>query len=149
MDPINPSRPTSPSNRRESSRGLRDAIAAVYSGGGQGAAAVEAFRRSVVFVPQDASAGVLTADQGGVRWLLAFSTEQELVRYAVAVGRGDREWDYLTVFGWRLLDVAVPAVGRPAGVALDVAGARPMVFPPVAGIVPDDAVVRAPVGDVA
>jgi hypothetical protein len=34
-----------------------------------------------------------------------------------------------------LLDVAVPDVGVPAGVAIDVAGTEPMMLPPVRGIV--------------
>ncbi|WP_327065797.1 hypothetical protein [Kitasatospora sp. NBC_01302] len=45
--------------------------------------------------------------------------------------------EYLTVYGWRLLDVAVPMLGVPAGIALDVAGTAPFLSPPVVGVVPD------------
>ncbi len=40
---------------------------------------------------------------------------------------------YLTVRGDRLLDVAVPALGVPGGIAVDVAGEAPMLFPVVEG----------------
>ncbi|MCS0606542.1 hypothetical protein NX794_35855, partial [Streptomyces sp. LP11] len=78
-----------------------------------------------------------TADVNGIRFLLAFSDEQALARYAVARGEAAREWTYQRVLGARLLDVAVPAAGVPCGVALDCAdGEEGMVFPPVRGIVP-------------
>ncbi|MEV0266269.1 hypothetical protein AB0I49_33680 [Streptomyces sp. NPDC050617] len=57
---------------------------------------------------------------------------------------GVADWEYRTVLGARLLDVVVPAVGVPAGVALDVGSERPMMFPPVVGIVPDAVAVDAP-----
>ncbi len=102
------------------------------------------FRRTPVLVPlgdgpgPDTERGLLTADFNGVRFILAFSDEQALARYAVARGEGAREWRYQTVLGARLLDAAVPAVGVPCGVALDCAdGADGMVFPPVRGVVPD------------
>ncbi|MFF7182138.1 SseB family protein [Streptomyces sp. NPDC008121] len=85
----------------------------------------------------------LTVDLGGVRWILAFSDEGALVRYAHARGEAETEWEYETVLGSRLLDVAVPSAGMPCGVALDAAdGAEHAVlFPPVAGVVPDGAAV--------
>jgi hypothetical protein len=47
---------------------------------------------------------------------------------------------YWTVLGSRLLDVAVPAAVTeariPTGVAVDVGGVRPLLLPPVSGIVP-------------
>nr|WP_244452094.1 SseB family protein [Streptomyces seoulensis] len=104
------------------------------------------FRRTPVLVPlgEDPQGGqaLLTADLGGIRFILAFSDEQALARYAVARGESAREWTYRTVLGARLLDAAVPAAGVPCGVALDCAdGSDGMVFPPVVGIVPDGAAV--------
>jgi hypothetical protein len=106
------------------------------------------FRRTAVLVPlgeepgTDGERGLLTADWGGIRFILAFSDEQALARYAQARGAYRREWAYQTVLGARLLDVAVPAAGVPCGVALDCAdGVDGMVFPPVRGIVPDAAAV--------
>ncbi|MCX5319629.1 MULTISPECIES: hypothetical protein [unclassified Streptomyces] len=103
------------------------------------------FRRTAVLVPlgdepgAEEERGMLTADFNGIRFILAFSDEQALARYAQARGEYAREWTYRTVLGARLLDVAVPAAGVPCGVALDCAdGADGMVFPPVKGIVPDD-----------
>jgi hypothetical protein len=86
--------------------------------------------------------GLLTADFNGVRFILAFSDQQALARYAQTRGEYSREWAYRTILGAKLLDVAVPAAGVPCGVALDCAdGPDGMVFPPVRGIVPDKATV--------
>jgi hypothetical protein len=107
------------------------------------------FRRTPVLVPLGEEPGdvdelsMLTADFNGIRFILAFSDEQALARYAQARGKYAREWAYRTVLGAKLLDVAVPAAGVPCGVALDCADAPDggMVFPPVRGIVPDGAAV--------
>ncbi|MFD9485759.1 SseB family protein [Streptomyces sp. NPDC059991] len=100
------------------------------------------FRRTAVLVPL-IDGGLWTADRGRVRWICAFSDEAALARFAVVRGDGAREWAYQRILGARLLDVAVPALGVPGGVALDVGSDDGTVFPPVAGIVPDSAVVSA------
>ncbi|MFD2689396.1 hypothetical protein ACFS5L_31850 [Streptomyces phyllanthi] len=112
------------------------------------AALLGEFRRTAVLVPlgdgpsPDEERGLLTADLNGIRFILAFSDEHALARYAEARGEAAREWAYQTVLGARLLDVAVPAAGVPCGVALDCAdGEDGTVFPPVRGIVPDAAAV--------
>jgi hypothetical protein len=79
---------------------------------------------------------------GGIRFILAFSDEQALARYAQVRSEYRRERTFQTILGARLVDVAVPAAGVPCGVALDCAdGENGMVFPPVRGIVPDEAAV--------
>ncbi|MGW6142278.1 hypothetical protein [Streptomyces sp. NPDC055140] len=95
------------------------------------------FRRTAVLVPlgdepaPEEERGLLTADFNGIRFILAFSDEQALARYAQARGEFAREWMYRTILGAKLLDVAVPAAGVPCGVALDCAdGADGVVFPP-------------------
>ncbi|MGK4584397.1 hypothetical protein [Kitasatospora sp. HPMI-4] len=95
------------------------------------------FRSSVVLVPRTSAGLVWTGDEGGLRWIYAFSGEAELTAFARARSFDGTRLDYLSVYGSRLLDVAVPALGVPGGVALDVAGGQPMLFPPVRGIVPD------------
>ncbi|MFF3734297.1 SseB family protein [Streptomyces sp. NPDC002476] len=95
------------------------------------------FRRTAVLVPLDADGDLWSAEQNGVRWICAFSDEEALARFAVARGDGEREWTYRTVLGARLLDVMVPMLPGPAGVALDAGSEGGMLFPPVAGIVPD------------
>lgn len=95
------------------------------------------FRRAAVLVPFDEHGSLWTADQNGVRWICAFSDEEALARFALAQGDGAREWTYRTVLGARLLDVMVPMLPGPAGVALDAGSADGVLFPPVAGIVPD------------
>ncbi|AYN43686.1 hypothetical protein D9753_16370 [Streptomyces dangxiongensis] len=117
---------------------------------------LDKFRRTAVLVPlgeadrPDHERGLLTADLNGVRFILAFSDGQALARYAQARGEFAREWTYQTILGARLLDVAVPAAGVPCGVALDCAdGPDGMVFPPVRGVVPDEAAVDFETGEVA
>ncbi|MFJ7417676.1 hypothetical protein ACIQXD_03545 [Streptomyces uncialis] len=112
------------------------------------------FRRTAVLVPLGGEPGpgeergLLTADFNGIRFILAFSDEQALARYAQARGEFVREWTYRTILGARLLDVAMPAAGVPCGVALDCAdGTDGMVFPPVRGIVPDAVAVDRDVAD--
>ncbi|MFE2976945.1 hypothetical protein [Streptomyces sp. NPDC059258] len=113
-------------------------------------ALLEKFRATPVLVPlgssqsPSAESGFLTADMNGIRFILAFSDQQALARYARAQGVFHSEWSYQTVLGARLLDVAVPAAGVPCGVALDCAdGAEGLVLPPVKGIVPDEAAIDA------
>lgn len=95
------------------------------------------FRRTAVLVPFDAHGSLWTAEQNGVRWICAFSDEESLAGFARARGEAEREWTYRTVLGARLLDVMVPMLPGPAGVALDAGSDGGMLFPPVAGIVPD------------
>ncbi|MEV7909188.1 SseB family protein [Streptomyces griseus] len=95
------------------------------------------FRRTAVLVPFDTYGSLWTADQNGVRWICAFSDEEALARFAQAQGEGKREWTYRTILGARLLDVMVPMLPGPAGVALDAGSTDGVLFPPVAGIVPD------------
>jgi len=115
------------------------------------------FRRSQVLVPMGALPGVdpaaeapLTVDLGGVRWILAFTGEAALARYAAARGEAEREWRYRGVWGAALLDAAVPTVaasGVPCGVLVDAAdGERGLVLPPVVGVVPEDVAVDGEVG---
>ncbi|MFI0825941.1 SseB family protein [Streptomyces roseolus] len=99
------------------------------------------FRRTAVLVPLDEHDSPWTADFQGVRWIYAFSDEEALARFAEARGEAGREWSYRAVLGARLLDAMVPMLPGPGGVALDAGSADGMVFPPVAGIVPDSVAV--------
>ncbi|MFJ5023397.1 SseB family protein [Streptomyces goshikiensis] len=86
----------------------------------------------------EARSGLMSAVSGGIRWLYAFTDEAALARFAEARGEAGRQWPYVTVLGARLVDAVVPIVDCPAGVAVNVADADgSMLFPPVAGIVPD------------
>lgn len=111
--------------------GLLAEIAAVYGGFGRWEGLVREFRPSLVLVPTSSGGGLLAGDHSGVRWFLAFTGEQDLAEWAVASGRRpDVDMDFLTVLGERMLDVAVPSVDGPAGVALNIAGRRPIFLPP-------------------
>lgn len=123
---------------------LANEIAALHAEQGHPAALVGEFRRAAVLVPLDEGGGLWSVEFGGIRWLCAFTDEAALAKFAVAHGLAeDQAWEYRSVFGARLLDVVVPKVGGPAGVALDVGSERPMLFPPVRGIVPDEVALDA------
>nr|WP_245659188.1 hypothetical protein [Streptomyces ochraceiscleroticus] len=116
------------------------------------AARLGEFRRTAVIVPT-LDGDLMTATYGGIRWIYAFSDRPALARFAVAAGWEPPPADgleFLTVYGARLLDVVVPAAGEPTGVALDVADAETggcVMFPPVLGIVPDEAAVDGANGE--
>ncbi|WUT87661.1 SseB family protein [Streptomyces melanogenes] len=95
------------------------------------------FRRTAVLVPLVDGDSPWAACWGGVRWICAFSDEAALARFGHARREADREWTYCRMPGARLLDVVVPALGAPAGVALDAGSEDGTLFPPVAGIVPE------------
>ncbi|WUH90579.1 hypothetical protein OG900_11055 [Streptomyces sp. NBC_00433] len=131
-----------PSAQEGAHAALVSELADLHAGNGDPDALLDAFRAGLVMVPTLEGGDLWATTLGGVHWVYAFSDDTELARFAVARGAdGSSDVDFVTVYGWRLLDEVVPAVGEPAGVALDVAGARPMIFPPVAGVVPDRAAV--------
>ncbi|MFI8995736.1 SseB family protein [Streptomyces sp. NPDC053542] len=116
------------------------------------AARLGEFRRTAVIVPT-LDGDLMTAAYGGIRWIYAFSDRPALARFAVTAGWEPPPADgleFLTVYGARLLDVVIPATGEPTGVALDVADAETggcVMFPPVLGIVPDEAAVDGENGE--
>lgn len=121
-------------------------VEAFHRQGGSFAQVLSTFRETEVVVPVR-DGRLLTAECGGVRWSLAFSGEAGLDAYRAARDEAaDGSLSWVRVTGARLLDVAVPGTDGPAGVALDVAGDRPVLFPPVRGVVPGDAVVGADQG---
>ncbi|MGW5118134.1 SseB family protein [Streptomyces noursei] len=120
-----------------------DEVAACHEGRPNPAALVGEFRRTIVILPIVDDA-FLTAELDGIRWLYAFSDEAALSGFAAERGgEPDPEWRYVSVVGARVLDVLVPAIGRPVGVALDAGSEHGMVFPPVSGIVPDRVAIDA------
>ncbi|MEW1612297.1 MULTISPECIES: hypothetical protein [unclassified Streptomyces] len=130
---------------------LADRIAERRAGVGDPLALVGELRRALVLVPFDRG-GLWTAEFGGVRWVCGFTDEAALARFAaeraVVEGTGalERVWEYAEFRGARLLDEVIPAMGVPAGVAVNVADPDgSMLFPPVVGIVPDAFAVDADV----
>ncbi|QIY98624.2 hypothetical protein HEP87_37455 [Streptomyces sp. S1D4-11] len=108
---------------------------------------IDRFRDTTVLVPLvplGGGRGFLTADFGGVRWIHVFTDELAAVRFDEAQDAPTGRRDFMAVRGWRLLDVVIPAMGVPCGVALDVgSGDDGVLLPPVVGIVPDAAAVDA------
>nr|WSW63533.1 hypothetical protein OG513_35945 [Streptomyces sp. NBC_00998] len=140
--------------------GLSEEISDYREGRGDPGRLVGEFRRTALLVPVtgatragagDAAGGLMSALSGGIRWFYGFTDEESLFRFARARGEDGREWPYLAVLGARLVDAVVPQVDGPAGVAVNVADQDgSMLFPPVAGIVPDACAVDvAPDGAVA
>ncbi|MFJ4966831.1 hypothetical protein EES43_13325 [Streptomyces sp. ADI96-02] len=134
---------------------LVDRIAERRAGVGDPGALVGELRRSLVLVPYDRG-GLWTAEFGGVRWVCGFTDEAALARFAAergaleGSGAASRTWEYAEFRGARLLDEVIPAMGVPAGVAMNVADPDgSMLFPPVVGIVPSALAVDADVPDAA
>ncbi|GAA4039947.1 hypothetical protein GCM10022233_05630 [Streptomyces shaanxiensis] len=92
------------------------------------------FRRSLVLVPIR-DGGILTGDQGGLRWVFAFTDTDTLTAFAQARGEGGR-WEFRRVYGARLLDETLAEIGVPCGVAVDVGSEGAFLLPPAQGIVP-------------
>lgn len=97
-------------------------------------AIVGEFRRSLVLVPIR-DGGILTGDQGGLRWVFAFTDTDTLTAFAQARGEGGR-WEFRRVYGARLLDETLAEIGVPCGVAVDVGSEGAFLLPPAQGIVP-------------
>ncbi|WNI34150.1 hypothetical protein [Streptomyces sp. ITFR-6] len=122
---------------------LAERIADQRAGVGDPRALLGELRRALVLVPLEGG-GLWTAGSGGVRWVCGFTDEAALARFAQARdaldggGGAGRSWEFAELRGARLLDEIVPAMGVPAGVAVNIADPDgSMFFPPVAGIVPD------------
>ncbi|MCX4750429.1 SseB family protein [Kitasatospora sp. NBC_01287] len=107
---------------------LARGIEAVYGGRGDSRGLTGLLRSATVLCPL-VDDEPLVAESGSIRWIYAFTDEAALARFAVARGAGDRPWDFARVEGHRLLDVAVPALGGPGGVAVNVGSPAPMPFP--------------------
>ncbi|MFC9243140.1 hypothetical protein ACFT7S_03555 [Streptomyces sp. NPDC057136] len=128
---------------------LTERIAEQRSGAGDPRAMLGELRRALVLVPFDGG-GLWTAELGGIRWLCGFTDEEALARFTRArgsehdAGAVGRSWEYAELRGARLLDEIIPAMGVPAGIAVNIADPDgSMLFPPVAGIVPDEVAVDA------
>lgn len=108
---------------------LRSEIELVRGGVGNADGLRRSLRDSVLYVLRYGEDQLIAADQGGIRWIYAFTSERELAMFATGRGGADAEVDYLTVRGDRLLEDALPSLGVPAGVAIDVAGENPVLVP--------------------
>ncbi|MFF4603732.1 SseB family protein [Streptomyces sp. NPDC001339] len=134
---------------------LVDEVAAVHAGQPNPAALIGEFRRTHVLLPTSHDT-LMSAEMNGIRWLYAFTDEAALSRFARSRGcepGTEAEWQYVTASGARILDVLIPAIEGPTGVALDAGSEQGALFPPVAGIVPtsaalDSAALDVPTGDI-
>ncbi|RMI32649.1 SseB family protein [Nocardia stercoris] len=109
---------------------LRSEIAAFYSGFGQADVLRAAVRDSLLIVPITSDDRVWTSTVRGVRWMTAFTTLAEYAAFENARGvDADAVYRHHTVRGRWLVDYAEQRPD-PTGVLVDIAGARPMAFPP-------------------
>ncbi|MFF3567954.1 SseB family protein [Nocardia jiangxiensis] len=110
---------------------FRSEIAAFYAGFGQPELLVAAFEGAALFVPLAEGDRVFTSEFGGVHWVCAFTSPEELARYWARRGGVDprAEYRYHTLRGHRLAEYA-SARAEPTGVMVDAVGAAPIAFPP-------------------
>lgn len=106
-----------------------------------GAGLVSAFRESSLLLPVLGEHTVATAELRGITWVVTFTSETELALFAEARDAGADNWRYVVLNGAAIVDEVLPTVGRRVGVAVDVAGERPLFLPPVTGIVPSEVAV--------
>jgi hypothetical protein len=92
-------------------------------------------RQEVLFLPISDADEVLVGDAQGLGWVYAFTSLAELTRFARARDAGDQSWPYVSMRGAMVLNHILANAPRPCGVAIDVAGAQPMLLPPVSGVV--------------
>jgi hypothetical protein len=81
------------------------------------------FRRGEVLVPV-VDGALLSVEAGGIRWLLVFTDDAALERFAGA--RGEAVPERVPVYGAHLLDQVIPEAARvsgPVGIAVDAGSA--------------------------
>ncbi|MFJ8076694.1 hypothetical protein ACIQ7Q_22810 [Streptomyces sp. NPDC096176] len=92
---------------------LREEIAAMRGGDGHPGHLVGEFRRTALLAPIS-DGGLMSGDQGGVRWIYAFTDEEALGRFVLRRGIDPAaELEYLSVLGARLLDAVIPSLDGP------------------------------------
>jgi hypothetical protein len=107
---------------------LATQIAAVWEGQPDPEALRAALGDAALYCPV-VEGRLWSGEQDGIRWLFAFTSAEALARFAVARGAGHERWRYVQLEGARLWELALPAVGGPAGLAVDIGSGRPMLFP--------------------
>lgn len=103
-------------------------IGAVRAGFGDPTALKSTLDAALLLVPIDADHNLLSLRLNSVSWVPVFSSTRELAEFGARRGEGDRDWEYLTIRGSRLLTVLEEAY-PPPGLAIDVAGDAPMLLP--------------------
>lgn len=109
---------------------LRSDIAAFYAGFGQPEVLRAALQDSLLIVPVTPDDRVCTSAVRGVRWVAAFTSLAEYATFEHARGiDADEVYRHHTVRGRWLIEYAEQR-SDPTGVLVDIAGTRPMAFPP-------------------
>jgi hypothetical protein len=116
---------------KSSAIGLAEEIEYVFSGFGNAVDLMRAFDAAELLVPATgvAELSALTG-AAGIRWVTAFTCVSELRGFA-AVRPELRADVVIKTFPGAVLRAAVAALAGPVGVVVDIAGPRPMLFPPV------------------
>lgn len=88
---------------------------------------------STLLAPVPDGAHLLVGQSRGVTWIPAFTSEDQLRRYAMLRCEADRPWQYRRIPGDQLLgavlDIVIDTVPGPCGLAIDVAGQHPLLLP--------------------
>lgn len=84
---------------------------------------------SILLVPVLDSAQLLVVRDRGMSWVPAFTAEDQLRRYTLSRGEGDRSWRYRRFPGEQLLGPVLGGLTGPCGLAIDLAGQHPLLLP--------------------
>ncbi|RKT85861.1 SseB protein N-terminal domain-containing protein [Saccharopolyspora antimicrobica] len=101
----------------------------------------EVLRGTALFTPvsdEDGGVAVLTARDGELSWLGAFTTEARMAEFYRQSGRGADAVRYAELTGVELLDQVLPALPRGTGLVIDAGTEHSTALGPVTGLVPDE-----------
>ncbi len=84
---------------------------------------------SILVTPVADHRHLLIGHGRGVTWIPTFTSEDQLRRYAIQRCEAGRPWRYLGIRGAHLLGPILNELPRPCGLAIDIAGAYPLLLP--------------------
>ncbi|MER6993238.1 SseB family protein [Saccharopolyspora hirsuta] len=98
-------------------------------------------RDTALFVPvsdEDGGVALVTAREGELGWLGAFTSLPRMAEFYRASGRGSDVVRYAELTGAELLDQCLPALPEGTGLVVDAGSEHSTALGPVAGLVPDE-----------
>lgn len=113
-----------------------DEVSAYLSGFGDPAALLTSLRSADLVLPLDLHGQLFTVVEGGLPWMLAFTSVPGLRDFAVLTERNLDEVSCVQVVGDRLIDGVLDRAPEPTGLFVDPATTRAMTFPPTRDFTP-------------
>ncbi|GAC55193.1 SseB family protein [Gordonia amicalis] len=111
-------------------------VRAYLSGFGDPPKLYDALREAHLSVPLDVHGRFFTLVQGGLPWMLAFTTPQRLRDFADLTDRDPAEVTYIDVQGQALIDEVLDIAPEPTGLVVDPMTPTQMTFPPLKDFTP-------------